>query len=120
MTLSGQNFSIFQGDNHEIIVSVKNQDGSPADLTGYSAAWCAYGQTSAETILLKTSSPGEGITIPNPADGKVIISLEQLDTQNLVTKNYGHQCEVEDSLGHHATVCTGYMKVLRSITHHSL
>lgn len=121
MTIAGQNFEVFQGDNKIIIITVKNQDGTLTDLTGYSAVWCVHTfNPNHEIILQKTTLPGEGITIPNPTSGEIVITLTQADTQTKIPKTYGHQCEVEDGLGNHATVSTGYMNVRESITHPSL
>lgn len=119
MTIAGQNFEMFQGDNKELVITVYKQDGvSIQDLTGYNAVWCAHNQTPENPVIIKTTSPGEGITIPDPSSGQLVIELANVDTNTLTPKTYGHQCEVEDALGNHATVTTGYMKLSRSITHH--
>lgn len=121
MTTQGQNFEVYQGDNKEIIITVRNKyTGALEDLTGYSAVWCAYNQTLANVVILKVTTDG-GIVIPTPTSGELHIILDSEDTADLVpTKNYGHQCEIEDALGNHSTVATGYMKVARSITHNEL
>ena len=115
MTITGQNFEVYQGDNKTVIVTVRNQDGSLTNLTGYNAVWCAYRQTPDTIVILKTTT--SGITIPDPLSGELHIDLGQTDTAALTTSNYGHQCEIEDSFGNHATVMAGYMRVLKSITH---
>ena len=120
MTISGQNFEVYQGDNKEIIITVRDDNENIIDLTGYSVVWCVHNQRVTDIIFQKTTSLGEEITIPNPTSGEIIITLEGLDTHILTPKNYGHQCEIQDQFGNHATVTTGYMKILKSITHHVL
>jgi hypothetical protein len=118
MTLSGQNFEVYQGDNKEIIITVRNEDGSLLNLDGYEIVWCVHNQTLANVVFQKKTSDGS-ITVPVPASGEIHILLEQEDTHDLPTKNYGHQCEISDAFENHATIMTGYMRVLRSITHHT-
>lgn len=115
MATTGQNAEIYQGDYHELIITVVDEDGVVADLSGYSAVWCLYGQTEGNIVLTKTTS--DGITITG---GQITIELENVDTENLTPRIYGHQCEVEDIMGRHSTVTTGYVKILKSITHSSL
>jgi hypothetical protein len=120
MTTKGQNFEVYQGDNKEIIITIRNQDGSLTNLTGYSAVWCVHSQTISNIVLQKTTLPLGGIEVPDPASGQLIITLSSVDTSTLATKNYGHQCEIEDNFGNHSTVTTGYIQILRSITHPEL
>lgn len=117
MTQAGQNFQVFQGDNHEIVISVVDENGLPANLAGYDAIWCVHQQNHAENIILQKSTSLGGIVI---SGSDVIISLAQADTATMTPKLYGHQCELEDGSGNHATITTGYMRVLRSITHGEL
>jgi hypothetical protein len=116
MTTEGQNFTIYQGDTKEIIISITDESGSVVDLAGYAGAvFVAYNQT-LDSIVVQKLLAG-GIIIPTPANGQLVVTLESADTEDLVPRNYGIQCEIEDAFGNHATVMTGYMKVLRSITH---
>lgn len=120
MTISGQNFEIYQGDNKVVIITVYDENDAILDLTGYSAVWCAYNQSLSDKVIIKSTLPGEGITIPSPTNGQLQITLDSIDTENLNPKTYGHQCEIENAGGSHSTVTVGYMKVNRSITHSEL
>lgn len=119
MTISGQNFEIYQGDNKQIIITVKDDNDALLNLDGYSAVWCVHNQSPSNIVFQKSTATG-GITIPNPANGQLVITLEGNDTATLPPKTYGHQCEILDGLGNHATVTAGYMKVITSITHNEL
>jgi hypothetical protein len=37
MPVSREDLSVYQGDDHSWVVTVRNQDGTPADITGYTA-----------------------------------------------------------------------------------
>lgn len=115
MTATGQNFEIYQGDDKRIIITAKDVDGNIINLAGHSVIWCAYDQTLENIIIQKSTS--NGISIPTPASGEIIITLEGLDTSSVIPKNYGHQCEIKDSFDKHYTITTGFMKVIKSITH---
>lgn len=118
MATTGQNFELHQGDYKQIIITVLDENGEPLDLTGYSAIWCMHVQTLNDIVITKTTS--DGITISNPTSGELEIELEAVDTESLSARVYGHQCEIEDILGRHATVTTGYVKLHKSVTHASL
>jgi hypothetical protein len=118
MTITGQNFDVYQGDNKELIVTVYDENGSILNLAGYNAVWCIHSLTPEHTyVVLKTTGIVGGITIPSPASGQIVISLDSEDTESLTPKAYGHQGEIEDSSGNHATIITGLVKILKSITH---
>lgn len=114
MAATGQNFEIYQGNTREIIILVTDDDtGLPMNLSGYSIRWVAYEQTSKSIVLEKTSGGG-GITVPNPANGEIVITIANADTQNLVPKLYNHECEISISTTSVITTTVGTMKVLYS------
>lgn len=120
MAATGQNFELFQGDYKEVTISVVDENGQAVDLTGYNAVWCMYIQNVDDVVIAITKTTSGGITIPSPTSGELVITLEDVDTENLIPRIYSHQCEIEDLLGRHATVTTGYVKLYKSITHESL
>lgn len=115
MASTGQNFELYQGDDKELVITVRDNAGALVDLTGYSAVWCVHIRTPDNIVLEKTTS--DGITIPTPGNGQLIVEIDGTDTAELLPRNYDHQCEVEDPSGHHTTVSVGYMKLLKSVTH---
>lgn len=111
MTTTGQNFEIYQGDDKDLVITVTD---ATDDLTSYNAVWVMYNITPETAVIIKTTQPPNGIII---ASGQIIISLDGIDTENVIPKTYGHQCEIDDGLGHHSTITTGSVKVLKSMTH---
>lgn len=117
MTISGQNFEMYQGDTKEIHIAVTDEaTGLPLDLSPYVAfdgiTWVMYRQTSQQTVLTKTY--GEGITVPIPSNGEIIITLLPTDTENINPSTYNHECEIVSSNTNVATVTTGTVKLLFS------
>lgn len=120
MTISGQNFEVYQGDTKQIIINATDDDGNVLDLTGYTIVWVAYNLTTGELVITKSTANVGEIEVTTPSTGVIQINLESVDTEILPAKGYGHQCEVEDSFGRHATITTGQMSVLKSHTHSQL
>lgn len=115
MTVSGQNFEVYQGDDKQVIITVKDASGIPENLTNYTAIWCMYDTTTNSVVIEKTTA--SGISIPTPSSGQLVIDLDKTDTSILDPKTYGHQCEVQDAVGNHSTVTTGFVKLIKSNTH---
>lgn len=117
MTITGQNFEVYQGDNKQVIISATDDEGNVLDLTGYDIVWIAYGLTNFEVVITKSSSVVGEIEVPTPANGEIHINLESTDTENLAPKTYGHQCEIKDAFDRHSTITTGHVSILKSNTH---
>lgn len=117
MTVKAQNFEIYQGDDKQIIITVYDENGAILDLTGYAAVWVAVQQTTFDVVISKETEASGGISIPDPTNGQLIIELDANDTVSIAPKVYNHQCEIEDASGNHSTVTTGYMTVVRNVTH---
>lgn len=111
MTLSGQNFEMHQGDNKEIIITNYDENDAILDLTGYSIVWVAYHPTTKALILSK--SLGDGITVPTPENGQIVISLLPADTLSVVPNTYNHEVEITLS-SVVSTTTTGTIKILFS------
>ena len=120
MTVTGQNFDMFQGEDKEIIITARDENGDILPLTGYEIVWVAYNLTSSQIVIIKSSTvPGE-IDVPTPASGEIHINLVSSDTENLQPKTYGHQCEVVDAFGANSLITTGHIAVNKSHTHSQL
>lgn len=120
MTITGQNFEVYKGDNKEIIITVTDDNGAILDLTSYSVVWVVYNTTLDSIVIKKSTVASNEITIPSPTSGQVHIALDSIDTESLTPRTYGHQCEIKDVSTNHSTITTGYIKILKSITHPEL
>lgn len=76
---------IDQGATWSTVVQVNNADGSPRNLTGYTAAMhirTAYG---VPTALVELLSPSDGITI-NALVGQITVTIPAVETAALTTQ----------------------------------
>jgi hypothetical protein len=103
MTAVNQNFSMYQGESKNLIVSV---DGV-TDLIGATLKWgLRKRESSTINDILKESEitvSGTEITIP----------LKPPDTETLLG-TYFHECELTDQQGNVSTLFTGIVTILRS------
>jgi hypothetical protein len=106
----GQNFEIFQGDTHVVVISVTDANGGVFNLTGYTIRWVVYHPTTHSIILDK--STGSGITVP--VSGEIHIDLLPTDTENAIPKVYNHECEIQIGTNNVHTVCVGTVNILYS------
>jgi hypothetical protein len=112
MTVQAQNFELFQGDTKQITITVTDENDAILPLTGYNIVWVIYKQTNKELILSKTL--GDGITVPTPSNGQIIISITPEDTELITPSTYLHECEISTSPTDVSTVTVGIVKILYS------
>jgi len=116
MTINSQNFEMYRGDSKEIRIPITDEaTGLAVDLTPYlsgSIIWVVYNRTSKATILSK--SYGDGISVPTPSSGEIIITLRPEDTESIIPNTYNHECEISSSSTNVATVTTGTINILYS------
>jgi len=112
MTATGQNFDIYQGDSKQVIITTYDENDAILNLTGYDITWVLYKSTTKELILSKTL--GDGITVPTPSNGEIVINFLPEDTENVIPNTYLHECEISTSPTDVSTVTTGSVKVFYS------
>jgi hypothetical protein len=113
MTYTGQNLEIYQGKDRVIDVIVYDGYGVPLDITGSTFNWVVYRPTPGTIVLNKTTTSGISLTVP--ASGRMEITLDPADTQNLLGQ-YNHEGEITTPTGKQDTIFTGYFKVIASKT----
>lgn len=106
MTATGQNVSMFKGDNHTITVTVRDAAGAVKDLTGATVKW-AMNNTPNGTPKLSKSTITSGVAITDAPAGVCVVTIAQSDTISLAPNTYYHELEVTDAAGTKATVMTG-------------
>lgn len=112
MTIQSQNFEIHAGDTKQVIITVTDENDAILPLSGYDITWVMYRQTSKEEVLRKEL--GDGITVPTPSNGQIVIGFLPTDTADIVPNTYSHECEISSGPDDIATICTGTVKILYS------
>ena len=104
-----QNFSMYQGDDVRLGVTLVDAAGVPVSLVGATLKWGIAKKASDGTpLLLKTI--GSGITVLDPAAGSFEVALVPADTQSYVG-DYYHEVELTDAGGKRLTVMTGKVQI---------
>lgn len=116
MTVTSQDFTIFQGDVKQITISVTDEADDILPLDGYDIIWVWYRATNKEEVLRMTL--GDGITVPTPSNGQIKIDVLPVDTEDIVPNTYIHECEISTSPTDISTVTVGTVKVLYSKIKH--
>ncbi len=111
MTVTGQNIDIYKGDTKIVVVDVLDSSSIPVDITNCIINYVVYRMTPGTVVLNKTTSSGIAMTIP--ANGIFEISLDPIDTENLLGY-YLHECELTDIAGNISTIFTGKFTVFDS------
>lgn len=108
MTAINQDFSMYQGDTKNLVVSVTKDDGSELDLTGCTVKWA---------ILKSTTNSEKLVLIETPRirtdNNTITIPISSTDTLNLLGKYY-HECKLIDTQGNASTIFVGYITLNKS------
>jgi hypothetical protein len=85
-----------RGDSIDYEMTVKNNDGTPTDLTGFNITFSVKKKFSdIDYVIQKTI--GNGITVDDPTTGQVVIHIEHGDTNDLKPKEYVYDIQFEIS-----------------------
>src|SRR4051812_8305390 len=108
-----ENLSIYQGDDWSSSVQVSNPDGTPADLTGYSAK----SQIRTDVADNASTVAAEILTvISNATGGEISMSLSNTVTKTLSGGRYKWDIQITSPLGIVTTILTGDAIVASEIT----
>jgi hypothetical protein len=109
MTAILQNFSMYQGDDVRLGVTLVDAAGLPVSLVGATLKWgIAKKAIDGVPLLLKTI--GSGITVLDAVGGSFEVALTPSDTQSLVG-DYYHEVELTDAASKRLTVLTGKVQI---------
>jgi len=112
MTATGQNFTIYQGDNKEVRVTTYEEDlVTILDISNCILNWVFYKRYPENIVLTKTTS--SGITLTDPTNGIFKMLLLPEDTENLLGE-YNHECEITDLSNNVSTILVGKVTVYKS------
>lgn len=111
MTATGQNFTIYQGDDKEIFVTTYDENDVILDITNCTLNWVVYRRYPENIVLTKIT--GSGITITDPTNGIFRVDFDPNDTLSLLGE-YNHECELTDTNLNISTLLVGTMNVYKS------
>lgn len=114
MTSTGQDFTIYQGTDKNVDITIQDENGAAVDLTGVAAlVWrAARFSESAKHLLEKVlgNSPSE-LDVTDAAAGQIRVFLDPDDTNALLTGTYHHWVVLTDTNAAISTVTVGTMTV---------
>ncbi len=108
-----QDFDMHAGDDKTLVVSVRDTEGSPVDVTGATVRWRAARSANKTADIIKKTG-GSGITLSDPTQGEITITLNAADTDSLKGTFY-HECQVTFASGLLSTVVAGKMTILPAL-----
>jgi hypothetical protein len=107
------------GEDFAEVFNLQNDDGSPVNLTGYTARMQVRRTHKATTPALSLTSPDAGLVI-NGAAGTITVSVSNAQTSALCLDNdrtqYVYDLEIESGAGLVTKVSRGFFTVLPEAT----
>lgn len=116
--LTDQDFTMFSGDDKELVVVIKDVAGDAVNIAGLlSAIWeCSKlredGTFSSTPVISK--SIGAGIELTSAGAGELTVTLDQADTEDLYG-DYYHELEIVDSNSNKQTVMVGTLTIRKDL-----
>ncbi len=107
---SVSNLAIDQGSNTTVTISVTDETGSARNLVGYS------GRGQLKRSYFSTSGISFTVTIPNPSEGEVILSLTADQTANLKYGRYVYDVELVSNAFNVERIVEGIITVYPEVT----
>ena len=105
------NLAIDQGTTFSATIQVNDDTGSDRNLTGFT------GRSQLRRSYSPTSNVQFAVTIDNPSNGEVVISLTSAKTANLKYGRYVYDIElVETSTGNVERILEGIVTVYPEVT----
>ena len=107
---SVSNLAIDQGSNTTITITVTDDTGSARNLTGFS------GRGQLKRSYFATSNVAFTVTIPNPSEGEVVLSLNADQTSNLKYGRYVYDVELVSNTFNVERIIEGIVTVYPEVT----
>lgn len=104
------NLFIDQGSNVSVTINVTDSTGSAKNLTGYT------GRSQIRRSYHSVSNTAFTVTINNPADGEVILSLTADQTANLKYGRYVYDLELVSNTSYVERMIEGIVTVYPEVT----
>jgi len=107
--------NINQGSNLSLEIALKNSNGTPLNLTGYTARMQLRASYTAPDIIVELTTENGRLVI-TPLTGVVTLLLSALTTAAFVAKNYVYDLETVSSTGFVTRVLQGEAIVSPEVT----
>jgi hypothetical protein len=79
----------FSGEARVLAFTVRDEDGIPANISGWTLSWTL--RVSAESSAIVAKATGNGIAIVNGAAGRADVTISSGDTKGLQGRTYLHE-----------------------------
>ena len=103
MTITNQDFTMWQGDRKDVIITVRDLNGDILDITDSTVIWMMINATNK---LSKSTALG-GIILSDPENGELTIRIMPADTLEFDGMYFYHETEMTDAFGNISTVSVG-------------
>lgn len=100
------NITTFQGDSRIIRVTVKDDAGAIVNLADMYIEWVLALTAGGVAKITKTSAPGGGITVRDPASGTFDVDMSKTDTAGMAGSFY-HEAKITSPAGNRHTIVSG-------------
>jgi LEA14-like dessication related protein len=88
------NFKIIQGDTFTLVVTCKNPDGTPINLTGYSILFRVNNEFGGRVVCVEGTTINGGVTITNASGG---IFKVEVSSKNFTIPKCAYQIKIAPS-----------------------
>lgn len=103
------NFKVVQGDTFTIQVTYTNPNGTPINLTNYTARMDVRNEPAGK-VLCASITNSSGITI-NGASGIITATFSPSQTRKFSTPSAAYQLQITSPGGQSTTILKGYLSV---------
>lgn len=115
MAKTGQDRTIYAGDDAELPFTLTDANGDPLDLTGARLRWACAATVNSAAVITKDSANGDAeIEITSSPGFEASVWLVPADTMNL-SGVYRHELEIIDGAGKTETLATGKLTIKATI-----
>jgi gamma-glutamyl:cysteine ligase YbdK (ATP-grasp superfamily) len=89
------------------------ENSTAKDITGATVKWQAARTVTSASVVSK--STGSGITLTDPTNGVLQVSIASADTKDLSATEYHHELEVTDASSNIHTAAVGTMTLVEDL-----
>jgi len=115
MITAHYNLEIAQGANYEEFFNLKDSNGDPLNLTGYTANLQIRPYVSSDIVLLNASTEN-GLIFINGLLGRIELNFSSNDTDQLIYTDSVYDLFLTDPNGFKVKPLEGFVKVKRKVT----